>query len=376
MDHDAVADKVHSLSNLELAALLCLVAEQHCIVEADPSQLDAVAQELQVITTNVFGLSSAVLDCSDKTTVDHFGNDLLVDDNGDDSSYFSHVPPHSRLDDGGPVSPGYRPTNRSLLSPKSPLESTKSIANVVIAKNLNQSRSQVHIQALELIRNKRIYTRNAVHAAPKRFVFVALLTPDSTDQLDVHLRDQIFISHYHQPEDGLPNLEDAGYVDDDAASLASVVRPSTPLLWPRRKPTRALSHLMCAALICRQEISTLTKRIPHIRFSSEVRAYLQNIVVFMRLHRAVAGGVSPQATRHFELLVRALAPLHGLDFVTPSLVALAARKIYPHRIVLTTPENERSLQWGSDIEAVRQMLDGVVVEDVIDDVLSQVEVPL
>lgn len=62
--------------------------------------------------------------------------------------------------------------------------------------------------------------------------------------------------------------------------------------------------------------------------------------------------------------------------MTPSLVALAARKIYPHRIVLTTPENERSLQWGSDIEAVRQMLDGVVVEDVIDDVLAQVEVPL
>lgn len=50
MDHDAVADKVHSLSNLELAALLCLVAEQHCIVEADPSQLDAVAQELQVVS--------------------------------------------------------------------------------------------------------------------------------------------------------------------------------------------------------------------------------------------------------------------------------------------------------------------------------------
>ena len=62
--------------------------------------------------------------------------------------------------------------------------------------------------------------------------------------------------------------------------------------------------------------------------------------------------------------------------MTPSLVALAARKIYPHRIVLTTPENERSLQWGSDIEAVRQMLDGVVVEDVIDDVLAQVEVQL
>ncbi|KAK8157316.1 hypothetical protein IWX90DRAFT_391261 [Phyllosticta citrichinensis] len=361
MDHDA-ADKVHALSNLELAALLCLVAEQHCIVEADPSQLDAVARELQVLTASVFGLSSAVLDCSDKTTVDHFGNDLLPCPDP-----LSHCSLHCQ-DDAGPVSPAYRPNNRALLSPKSPLEANKSIANVVIAKNLNQSRSQVHIQALELIRNKRIYTRNAVHAAPKRFVFIVLLAPDSTDELDVHLRDQIFISHYHQPEDGLPNLDECGSVDKgddfDAASLSSVVRPSTTRVG-RKTPTFG-----------QDEISSLTKRIPHIRLSSEVRAYLQNIVVFMRLHRAVAGGVSPQATRHFDLLVRALAPLHGLDFVTPSLVALAARKIYPHRIILTTPENERSLQWGSDIEAVRQMLEGVVVEDVIDDVLSQVEVPL
>ncbi|KAK7516388.1 hypothetical protein IWZ03DRAFT_188454 [Phyllosticta citriasiana] len=370
MDHDAVADKVHALSNLELAALLCLVAEQHCIVEADPSQLDAVARELQVLTAAVFGLSSAVLDCSDKTTVDHFTNDLLVHDNADDESYFDpHVSPHPHHRDGaGTVSPGYRPNSRTLLDPKSPLESNKSIANVVIAKNLNQSRSQVHIQALELIRNKRIYTRNAVHAAPKRFVFIALLAPDSTDELDVHLRDQIFISHYHQPEDGLPNLDGFGSVDNDndfdAASLSSVVRPSTSKVG-RKTPT-----------FSQDEMSSLTKRIPHIRLSSEMRAYLQNMVVFMRLHRAVAGGVSPQATRHLDLLVRALAPLHGLDFVTPSLVALAARKIYPHRIVLTTPENERSLQWGSDIEAVRQVLDGVVVEDVIDDVLSQVEVPL
>lgn len=71
-----------------------------------------------------------------------------------------------------------------------------------------------------------------------------------------------------------------------------------------------------------------------------------------------------------------MAPLHGLDYVPPSLVALAARKIYPHRIILTTPEKERSMQWGSSIEAVREMLDGVTVDDVIEDVVHQVEVPL
>jgi hypothetical protein len=72
----------------------------------------------------------------------------------------------------------------------------------------------------------------------------------------------------------------------------------------------------------------------------------------------------------------ALAPLHGLDYIPPSLVALAARKIYPHRIVLTAPEDERSMQWGSSLEAVKAVLDGVTGEDVIEEVLQSVEVPL
>jgi hypothetical protein len=75
-------------------------------------------------------------------------------------------------------------------------------------------------------------------------------------------------------------------------------------------------------------------------------------------------------------LCSVLAPLHGLDYISPSLVALAARKIYPHRIVITAPENERSMQWGSSLEAVKAVLDGVTVEDVIEEVLQSVEVPL
>jgi hypothetical protein len=58
------------------------------------------------------------------------------------------------------------------------------------------------------------------------------------------------------------------------------------------------------------------------------------------------------------------------------MVALAARKIYPHRIVITAPENERSMQWGSSLEAVKAVLEGVTVEDVIEEVLESVEVPL
>ncbi len=75
-------------------------------------------------------------------------------------------------------------------------------------------------------------------------------------------------------------------------------------------------------------------------------------------------------------LGRCLATLHSLNYVTPSLVALAARKVYPHQISITTPENERSMQYGSELAAVTAMLEGTTPEFIIDEVLAAVEVPL
>lgn len=129
----------------------------------------------------------------------------------------------------------------------------------------------------------------------------------------------------------------------------------------------------------------------------ELQAYQQNIISFLRVHRAVAGGISAAATAHFEKLskyehhldfyllkqstngiLRCLAPLHNLTFATPSLIALATRKIYSHRIHIVRPERERSMQWGSDVDAVAALLKGIGPEDVIEDVLgnSGAEAPL
>jgi hypothetical protein len=71
-----------------------------------------------------------------------------------------------------------------------------------------------------------------------------------------------------------------------------------------------------------------------------------------------------------------LAPFHSLSFITPSLVALAVRKIYPHRLVLMKAKRERSLQWGSSLDAVTELLRDVTVEDIIEEVLESVETPL
>ena len=62
--------------------------------------------------------------------------------------------------------------------------------------------------------------------------------------------------------------------------------------------------------------------------------------------------------------------------MTPALVALAFRKVYRHRIIITSAKDERSMQYGSDISAVTSYLKGLTPEKIIEMVLEEVEVPV
>ncbi|KAF2453194.1 hypothetical protein BDY21DRAFT_356779 [Lineolata rhizophorae] len=376
----AFEEKVQALGDVELAALLCLVTEQHCIIEVDDAAVDGLVQELCLISDSTFGLPSAVLECSERTSLDDFGNAILVNDPDNEChspqnlakdafSYFNADAPKGIYRSPSPAS-------------SRPIDNRK-IANVVIAKNLNLAHTQVQIQALELIRGRRIFTRTAVHVVPKRFLLIAVLSASSTAALDPHLNDQFFISHFHSHSDDLPKLYEKqnDAFDDDASSESSVVRASFSMPVPDIKvPGRIGSATTGKGRnpeFTKEDIDAIIAASRAVRLTAEVRAYIHNVVVFMRLHRAVAGGVTAAATRHLHLLVRALAPLHGLDFLTPSLVALAVRKVYPHRLVLVRPEDERSLQWGSQEEAVRRAVEGIGgVEDVLEEVLQRVDVPV
>jgi hypothetical protein len=46
---DPLAVKVQDLSDLELAVLICIVAEQHCIIETSDNLVNDVAKELGLV---------------------------------------------------------------------------------------------------------------------------------------------------------------------------------------------------------------------------------------------------------------------------------------------------------------------------------------
>lgn len=119
------------------------------------------------------------------------------------------------------------------------------------------------------------------------------------------------MSHKHYFEDGLPNLEEQhekAQVLNDDQSTSSVIR-TPPFTSAKSAPQIALFSTEVRVRLrlwnpysCQQDLAAFTTRMAKVKISSEVRAYLHNIVVFMRLHRAVAGGISALSTRHFNTL--------------------------------------------------------------------------
>ncbi|KAI9149417.1 hypothetical protein HJFPF1_11469 [Paramyrothecium foliicola] len=361
MADESLLEKVHDLSDLELAILLCLVSRQHCIISTPADAIDDLIQELQLIASKTFGLKSAVVvDCTASTTLEDFASALVA--SSPDSRSVSPLQPRS---DSYFSSGKLFSRQHSATSPLS--GSTSHIANVVLAKNLDRAPHAVQIQALELLRTHRIFTRTAVQTAPKQFIFIPVLSAASGGEAHVtaHLNDFFFVGHWHDPEDGFVNLDEVDGGDDaETASTGSVVKKNGSSSTPTE------------ALISESEISHLAKLSQQVQVDVEVLRYQMNIISFLRMHRAVSEGVTPTATKHINQLMRCLAPLHNLTYVTPALVGIAAKKVYLHRIRITSTERERSMQWGSAREAIEALLDGLGPDEIVEDVLTMVTAPV
>lgn len=64
MADDSLIDKIHDLSDLELATLICFVAQEHCIIDTEPDTLGDLVQELELVRLHRC--------CSFHSTVDGF----------------------------------------------------------------------------------------------------------------------------------------------------------------------------------------------------------------------------------------------------------------------------------------------------------------
>ncbi|EXJ78866.1 hypothetical protein A1O1_09268 [Capronia coronata CBS 617.96] len=368
MAAQSFVDRVEDMTDLELAMLLSLIAQHHCLIEVQDDLVDNLAAELSLIARDVFNLSYIILERADLQSVDQFVAAILEDSGdavdstdlpNDDANQIGMV--HSKL-----TGSSYRAAS-SIQADQFQSDSRK-VVNVVIVKDFNFAEEDVQIQVLELIRKRRIYSRTTVHVAAKMFLLLPIVSSSSKHvRLNQHLNDRIFMSHYHEMDDGFPNLEEMGSLghsdDDDSAysDSGSPIAQRAGAIMSRRVDAELITQLRAQG-----KRATVTP---------EIRRYLQDIVAFLRMARGVDGGVTPYATTLFLALAKYLAPFHGIGYVTPALVALAAKKIYPHRLIIASPERERSTQYGTDVATARELLRDLNPHKVIQQVLDTVECP-
>ncbi|OJJ51088.1 hypothetical protein ASPZODRAFT_55748 [Penicilliopsis zonata CBS 506.65] len=370
MDDIGLEELALELSDLEVAVLLCLVAREHCLIETTSDSVHDVAKELALICSNVFGLSYAVLDCSAATSYDDFTREILAPDarrsafgqsalsliTAEQASNFTLHGTYDQGENARSLFPGYSLDQRKVV-------------NVVIAKNFNYVDEDIQAQALELMRSRQILTESAILEATEEFVFIPIITePPGKVVLNQHLNDHLLISHFHDPQDGYMHLEE----DQDWLSDASIVKKSDRKQAAEFRISREVRTWRADTAV----LETFRQESDRVTVTAQVTRYIQDIVVFLRLSRAVAGGVSSRANMHLLQFSKLLAPLHGVDYLTPSLVALATKKVFRHRLAIARPEDDRSLQYGSDLQAVSRVLEGLGPETILDNVLSEIEVPL
>jgi MoxR-like ATPase len=113
------------------------------------------------------------------------------------------------------------------------------------------------------------------------------------------------------------------------------------------------------AVLTAQEIKECQDIIEKIYIKNQLLDYIAEIIHNTRSHADLFLGASPRASLAIMQTSKAYAAMNGRDFVTPDDIRFVASPVLNHRIILT-PERE---------------MEGLQIEDVIEEIIAGIEVP-
>jgi MoxR-like ATPase len=112
-------------------------------------------------------------------------------------------------------------------------------------------------------------------------------------------------------------------------------------------------------VISAQQMAALKMQVRSIYIEEKLIYFITSIVSHTRNNKSIYLGASPRASIGILNSSKALAAMHGRDFVTPDDIIYVTPAVLRHRIVLT-PEKE---------------MDGTTTDDVITQIIQGIEVP-
>lgn len=214
-------------------------------------------------------------------------------------------------------------------------------SNFLLADEINRTTPKTQSALLEAMNEAQVTIDGKSHSLPRPFMVIATQNP-----VEHH-------GTYPLPESQLDRFLmrlRLGY--PDAASEREILRKVD-----RPAPESG------GADLASEDVLRLQDAAPSVAVADAVVDYMLAIVEKTRGHESLALGVSPRGSQALYRAVQALALIEGRDYAIPDDVKRLAVPVFAHRVVINTRTT-----------LVPRRAD--VADRIIEDILSQVEVPL
>lgn len=214
-------------------------------------------------------------------------------------------------------------------------------SNFLLADEINRTTPKTQSALLEAMNENQVTIDGKSHSLPRPFMVIATQNP-----VEHH-------GTYPLPESQLDRFLmrlRIGY--PDAASEREIVRNSE-----RELPQASPSGLQADDILHFQDL------VHQVAVEDALVDYMLAIVEKTRNHESLALGVSPRGSQALYRAVQALALLEGREYAVPDDVKRLAAPLFAHRVVINTRTT-----------LVQRRADAG--ERIIEEILSQVEVPL
>ncbi len=227
----------------------------------------------------------------------------------------------------------FDPRRNDFITRKGPI-----FANIVLFDEINRASPRTQSALLEAMQERQVTIEGRTYKLPEPFMVIATMNPIEME------------GTFPLPEAQLDRFMMKIIVD----------YPTREELREILKRYHSIVEFNIRPVVSISDILSIQKMIPWVRVSEEVMEYIINIVEETRRNRNIRLGGSPRAAISLLLAARANALIDGRDYVIPDDVKFVAKPVLRHRLILK-PEAE---------------FEGVSVDDVIDEVLKSVSVPM
>lgn len=213
------------------------------------------------------------------------------------------------------------------------------LAQVVLADEINRATPRTQSALLEAMEERQISVERETIRLPRPFIVVATQNPVELEgtfplpeaQIDRFLM-RLRLDYPSQTEERL--------------------------ILQRFREEQPLDELQ--PVLAAQALQNLQKSIRRVRVEPVLETYIVQLVQATRNHSGVDLGVSPRGTLALYRTSQAYAAIHGRAYVIPDDIKRVARPVLSHRMIATS----------------QTRLHGRVMEQIVDDVLHSVPVPV